>query len=332
MNIHCSKKTLKRIGVIVAIIVGIPVGWFGVVLVLRPWNAVKILDLPHNTNASHRDDFHTLRVGCYNIAHGRGRQLGVSNWEGSWREKRERVTQIGRFLKAEDLDIVVLNEVDFSSVWSGHVNQARLIAAEANYPYLVEQRNIDVAIPFLSFRFGNAILSKYPILDAIFLNYPKVPTLSQMRVDGIKKGVAATIVLPNEANIRVVGVHLSVNSEPVRMTSAQMILDLQHGSPLPMIAMGDFNTAPRGYPQYYADDEGRNSVELFIDSPLLTTHLPPLPLRQEDLTFPAEHPDRVLDWIFVSPSWHLREKRVIVSDLSDHFPVIAELTQDKETE
>jgi len=69
---------------------------------------------------------------------------------------------------------VVLNEADFDATWSGGINQAQWIAKHAGYPYHVEQRNYDVSLPFFKPRFGNAILSRWPILDAEQIELPAV--------------------------------------------------------------------------------------------------------------------------------------------------------------
>jgi endonuclease/exonuclease/phosphatase family metal-dependent hydrolase len=326
-EIHQTRRR-KSILIGVLISIGIVVGWYGVTRLISPWMVVKSIILSQAHKESSPNPFQTLRVGCYNIAHGRGGRFGATYWEGGdLAAKIVRMRQIAQILKTAQLDIVVLNEVDFSSAWSGQVDQARIIAQEAGYTYLVEQRNMDVAIPFVSLRFGNAILSKYPISDVTFLDYPNTSTLLEILIGGVKEGVGCIIHLPDQSRIQVVGVHLSVNSESVRIASARMIFDLYRQSGLPLIAMGDFNTAPRGYPQYYADETGNNTIEVLLASKQLTTFPQGFPLHPQDLTFPSERPDRVIDWIFVSSPWHIQERKVLSSNLSDHLPVIALLTR-----
>ncbi len=313
--------------------IGCVFGWYGVGRLMSPWTVIKTITLQHEMKESSAPFLNTIRVGCYNIAHGRGGRFEATNWDGGTRqEKMARMKQIGQLLKIHHLDIVVLNEVDFSSVWSGHLDQAALIAQEAQYPYIVEQRNLDLAIPFASIRFGNAILSKYPISDITFLDYPNTSEFAEWLIGGFKEGVVGTVTLPDTTRVQVVAVHLSVNSEPVRIASARMILERHQQSGLPLIAMGDFNTAPRGYPQHHADENGQNTIEIFVASQQVTTHLPGLPIPSEDFTFPSEQPARIIDWIFVSSPWQIQEKTVIQTDLSDHLPVIATLTREEQPE
>ena len=41
-----------------------------------------------------------------------------------------------------------------------------MIAETGDYPFIVRQRNIDVVVPTIQLPFGNAILSRYPIVEA----------------------------------------------------------------------------------------------------------------------------------------------------------------------
>lgn len=327
-NASTPRRHRKYLPIGIVLCIGIVLGWYGIVRLISPWTVVKSITLDLAQPESSGQTLQELRVGCYNIAHGRGGRFGASEWEGGNRAtKIARMKQIAHLFKTARLDIVVLNEVDFSSVWSGHVDQARIIAQEGGYPYLVEQRNLDMAIPFVSVRFGNAILSKYPIIETTFLDYPNPSEVIELFTGGFKEGVVGTIQLPDTSQIQVVAVHLCVSSEPIRVASARQILAHQHQSALPLLAMGDFNTAPRGYPQFYEDEDGKNAIEVLVASQHLTTRPQGLPLEPEDLTFPSEHPDRVIDWIFISPPWTIQEHTVLSSDLSDHLPVTALLTR-----
>lgn len=301
--------------------------WYGVARVISPWTVVKIITLPQYIVDAPIRSGQELRVGCFNIAHGRGDIYGGSNWDGGDGDvKIERCQRIGRLLKAEQLDIVVLNEVDFSSAWSGHMDQARIIAEEAGYPYIVEQRNLDMAIPFFSIRFGNALLSHYPIEDTIFLDYPNRSELAEPFTGGFKEGVVSTIQLPRGEAIQVAAVHLYAYDGALQGPSGAMLIDHYEKSGLPLIAMGDFNTAPRGYPQYLTDEQGRNALELFIHDGRFSTLPDTREPSSDDFTFPSEKPERVLDWIIVSNPLRIRSKKVIPSSLSDHFPVAATVT------
>lgn len=318
----------KWVVLLICAVPGFIVGWYVVIRLLSPWNTVTIITFQDDFLPDRSHHLQELRVGCYNIAVGRGGKFGAMNWEGGDRDtKIDRVRQIGQLLKTAQLDVVVLNEVDFSSFWSGHIDQAQLIAREAGYPYLVEQRNIDVAIPFCRIQSGNAILSRYPIIKARFVDFPNPSRLQELLGGDTKYGVVCTLELPQDEQIRVFAVHLTVHGEAFRVASVRKILEVYQESEIPLIALGDFNAAPTGYPQFYEDSEGNNAIDLLMQSQQFSTSPSGLPANPHDFTFPSEHPDRVIDWIFVSPPWQLTQKRVLTSDLSDHLPVIARLTK-----
>lgn len=298
--------------------------WFIVVRIISPWQVVKAFELETVENEKTGANSSPLRVACYNIAHGRGGKLGSTNWEGGDRAtKLERLKQIAELLRNAELDIVVLNEVDFSSFWSGHMDQAKVIAQEAGYRYIVEQRNIDAAIPFVSLRFGNAILSKLPLSNPIFLDYPHPSRLEEILFGGFKDGVAATATLPDGQQVQIVAVHLSLEGETYRQESVRLFMDLHTQSSLPMIAMGDFNSTAKGCPGYAVDPSGLNCIETLLDSSPWSTLFDRQSIHSDTFTFPSEKPDRVIDWIFVTSPWHIREKRILTTELSDHLPVTA---------
>ena len=322
-------RWIKRILIGMLCVTVFTVGWFAVVRFISPWTVIQTFTLKSEiSNSASSESFSQLRVGCYNIAHGRGGRLRTSNWNGGSNNKKKiRIKEIAQLLRDQQLDIVVLNEVDFSSFWNGHINQAEFIAKEAGYPYRVEQRNVDVAIPFVSLRFGNAILSKYPISNAVFLDFPHPSAFEEVMYGGLKKGVAATVTLPDGSQIQVVAVHLSLEGEAFRVSSVRKILQLQQQSALPMVAMGDFNSTAADLPYYHTAPDGQNCIDTLLANPQLTTILPKQPANPKDFTFPSESPIKAIDWIFISPDWQMKEKTVISTDLSDHLPVTAVLTK-----
>jgi endonuclease/exonuclease/phosphatase family metal-dependent hydrolase len=43
------------------------------------------------------------------------------------------------------------------------------------------------------------------------------------------------------------------------------------------------------------------------------------------MTYSSMQPDRVIDWILIPKTWSFSNYRVLLSDLSDHRPVVADL-------
>jgi len=272
----------------------------------------------------------TLRVGAFNIAHGRGPGEGKSNWSGGDEaERTRRLDAIGRQIKANDLDLLVLNEVDFDSSWSGRTNQARFLAQAAGFNFVVEQRNFDVALPALHFRFGNALLSKLPIRRAEPLPYPALSRIESVLV-GRKNGLLAELELPwatadgQGATLRVVPVHFEPRSEAVRVESARLFHDLLNQESSPLLLLGDFNSTFNRSPGGELTQASENAIDVMLSGDAFATIVPKAGVLA-DTTFPIPDPKQTLDWIFVSSELQLGSKEVVQSPLSDHAMIVAEI-------
>jgi endonuclease/exonuclease/phosphatase family metal-dependent hydrolase len=266
-----------------------------------------------------------LRILCYNIAHGRG--VAVSNWDGGdLAERIARLDQIADLLRRVDADVVVLNEVDFDSSWSYSVNQARYLAEKSSCPHWVEQRNLDFRIVIWKWRFGNAILSKYPITNAQVADLPGCSTWETV-LAGKKRGVICDIQAGNRV-VRLIGTHLSHRRESLRVSSAAAILDIATGSALPTFVAGDLNSTPPGFPKSVNDPSGNNAIATFDNAERFRRSPTNESLADNDLTFHAAEPSCVIDWILIPHDWHFLRYRVEPSQLSDHRPVHADAAPD----
>ena len=99
-------------------------------------NAISIHAVQPEGTVEQKSFNGTLKLGTFNIAHGRGtNEPNFSRPEG----RRERLGRIATLLKEQDVDIAVLNEVDFDAAWTGHENQAGIIAQAAGFD-AVEER------------------------------------------------------------------------------------------------------------------------------------------------------------------------------------------------
>lgn len=266
-----------------------------------------------------------LRVASYNIAHGRG--VALSNWNGGDRDERiARLDKIAGLLSEIDADVVILNEVDFDSSWSHSVNQAQYLAEKAGFPYRIEQRNLDFRFVFWKWRFGNAVLSKFPITNAQVVDLPGYSILETILV-GKKRGVICDLQL-GEREVRLIGVHLSHRSESVRVSSAVMLVDLALESALPTILAGDMNSSPPGFSKSATDPNGKNAIEIYDSSGIFKRLPMDGPPANDQLTFHSNEPDRVIDWILIPADWQFLQYNVELSKLSDHRPVYADISPD----
>lgn len=312
------RRWLRRALIAVAILFSVNVAWYAAGRATASRAALKVITIadvqvPVRAEAS---DSRLLRVGTYNIAHGRG--SGADNWNGeSAATRRDRLERIAEFLLSADLDLVVLNEVDFDSSWSHRVNQAEYLAQAAGYPHRVEQRNFDVSLPFGRWACGNAVLSRFPITDASWLDLPGDASW-ESALGGKKDGCVCTVTLSEGDAMRVIPVHLSYRSEAVRIASVAAIRAEAARSEIPTLILGDFNSTPKGFPE--ADPSGESALDELTGDGQWTT----LPVRDPhppDYTFSSTEPKLVIDWILAPRPWTLISKQVYPIDLSDHRPV-----------
>jgi endonuclease/exonuclease/phosphatase family metal-dependent hydrolase len=262
----------------------------------------------------------SLRVATFNIAHARGGKFGASNWTGASKEElRSRLAKIARQVSEAGVEVLVLNEVDFDASWSRSIDQAAEIARQAGFGYVVEQRNLDVTLPLRTYRFGNAILSRYPIAKAEALHFPPFSRYEAV-LAGNHDGVVAEVLTPI-GRIKVVAVHLEYRSEDVRLRCARILKTLAEEGSYPVIAMGDFNSIPRfgrKHQEYVHPPE--SALDLLLSAGTLSVSAAGVDWNQY-ATFPSERPDRAIDWILTSPGLDQGAPTVLPSDLSDHLMV-----------
>jgi endonuclease/exonuclease/phosphatase family metal-dependent hydrolase len=319
-----TKSKSARLGVwTVILIMGVIIGTYIHVRLTHSTNKVKTFSSPtQGATEKWNDDTKELRIATYNIAHGRGGPYSASNWKGGDRRiKIERMQNVGHLMNDLKADVVVLNEVDFSAIWSGHVDQAAIIAQAGEYPYFAEQRTIDAAIPFVHWQVGNAVLSKYPIIKAEAIDFQPYSVFEDI-VAGNHDAILVTIELPDGNQVHILGVHLEYRSADIRVLAARKILNLYQESAFPMFVVGDFNSTARDYPRFKPGTSGESAMSLLLGSGLFQTSPTGTP-SITDYTYPSNDPKSVIDWILVPPPWILQEQNVVQSDLSDHLPVIA---------
>ena len=285
------------------------------------WRTISVYSSANAYPASHDDN--RLRIVSFNIAHGRG--VADSNWQGGTQAERlTRLKDIAKLLRVTNGDVVVLNEVDFETSWSGGVNQAEYLAREAGYPYRVEQRNLDFRVLLWTWRFGNAVLSRHPIKHVQVVDLPGYSD-SETVFAGQKRAFMCDVEI-NGRTIRVIAAHLCHRSERVRTASAEMLGDLSASSDYPTFVVGDLNSTPTDFPDAVRDETGRNAMESFDSSGRFQRRPESPPTDTREFTFHTFKPTRVIDWILIPPDWKYEKYTVDQSELSDHRLIWAEVT------
>ncbi|MGH2698254.1 MAG: endonuclease/exonuclease/phosphatase family protein [Actinomycetota bacterium] len=246
-----------------------------------------------------------LRVATYNIQAGAGmdRQFDL-----------ERQIEA---LRAIDADIISLQEVDVNwsarSEWRDLATEiAGALGMNAFFGHIYQS---DPPAPDQPPRqFGIAMLSRYPILSAENHEITRLSTQVPDPEPEPAPGFPEILVNVRGAHVHVYGTHLDFRADPgVReMQVADMLRIMARDRGRRQILLGDFNTRP--------DAPELGPLWAYVADAWVVANG-----AEGGLTFPANTPNRRIDYVAVSPRVQVREVSVPQTFASDHFPVTAEL-------
>ncbi len=213
--------------------------------------------------------------------------------------------QIIEEIKETDAQIIGLQEVENRMPRSDYKDQARLIAEELGYHYYYGE-NINI----LGVQYGNALLSKYPIIDAQNHKLPK--KLLEPR------GLIEARIDVEGTPYHVYVTHLGLNpvERDMQIDYINEQVSKREGN---IFILGDFNNHP--------DSEEMQKLDTFmVDSAAA--------LDKCDLfTFTnwIETPKERIDRIYVSEQIDLKHHEVMLSEVSDHRRVITQIVHKTQT-
>jgi len=220
-----------------------------------------------------------LKIVCWNIHHGEGTDGKLD------------LARIAAVIKAQEPDIVALQEVDRNCNRSGKVDQAAVLAELTGMKSAFGE-----AMPYDGGSYGQAILSKHPIEST------RVIRLSERKEPRI--ALLAKILHPS-GPLTVVGTHLDHKDAQGRLAEGGVLLSALEQTAGPVIVAGDFNDVP--------------------ESALLALFKTPW-TRVEGIpdSFPAAKPKKVIDHIFWKGfTGPVTGTMVDETVASDHRPITA---------
>lgn len=248
-------------------------------------------------------DSDTIRIINYNI------QAGIGN-DGNYDIRRT-----AEVIRKSGADIVGLTEVDvhFDSR-SNFDNQVKILAEELGmysfYGPIYDLEPYEKGQPRR--KYGMAILSKYPIIDAYNHEITRLSTQDENPEPRPMPGFP-------EAKINVDGkvfsfyvTHLDYRGNPmVREMQVDDTLNIFSEVVGPKILVGDLNALPDA-------SEIGPLFEYLNDSWELGG-------SGEGYTFPVSNPHKRIDYILVNQGINVVNSEVIETEASDHFPVITDI-------
>ena len=205
--------------------------------------------------------------------------------------------EIAQVIESNNPDIVALQEVSRGWVVSGRVDMLAWLSQRLHMPYVFDP----TADPF----WGNAILSRYPILA---YSREELPPRNLFILRGF---IAALIDVGNDKQIKVIATHFHhlEGQTDIRQLQSQTILDFLAGLDRTVL-LGDLNAEPTDqeiamlYQARLRDAGARMDPELAY-------------------TFTSDNPHQRIDYIWVSSDLRVRDVQVPLSTASDHLPVVA---------
>jgi len=218
--------------------------------------------------------------------------------------------RIARVIGRYQPDIVALQELDIGRKRTGEADQPHLIAKELEMLY-----HFHPAIEVAEERYGNAVLSRYPVELVRAMKLPKLE--SRLKLE--PRGAVWVSVKIGDIHLQIINAHLSFYGPECRHQAKALIGPEWLAHPRctePVILCGDFNSLPNTNPWRTINGKLRD-VQRSLDE-----HRPLA-------TWFGRYPIGRIDHVFVSPGI-----KVLVIDVpktqlnklaSDHLPLIVDL-------
>ncbi len=206
---------------------------------------------------------------------------------------------LATIIEESGADVVGLQEISRGWLIWGRLDMLTWLSQRLDMPY--------VSGPTADAQWGNAVLSRYPIVNAETFRLPPDT------VDILRGYIVAEIDI-GARNLQLIDTHFSHHSkdDPIRVMQASALANAWDGAPATVI-VGDMNAVPDSEAMQILSRAGLVNVAAEIGTP---------PIR----TSPSNDLRHQIDYIWASPDLHYSDLEIIQSTASDHLPVIATIT------
>jgi endonuclease/exonuclease/phosphatase family metal-dependent hydrolase len=253
--------------------------------------AVGIHSAENECNAAETSQAVTFRVMTWNIHHGEGLDQQVD------------LKRIATLIREERADIIALQEVDKGVERTKKRDLPAELAALIGMSVVFSNN-----YSFQGGEYGNATLSRFPIVSAGNLHYQKVNEKEQ-------RGLLRVVLDVKGRKLVFLNTHLDHRpADDARWSNAAEIeAATRELEVMPVILCGDFNCPPESRVH-------ERLSKMFADGWTLSEKAP-------GFTIPAEKPNRRIDYIWLRQNCGLTAKKAWVPEslASDHRPVIVEM-------
>lgn len=274
----------------------------------------------------------TLEVMTFNI----GYLSGMTNNRSIRREKElfdTHLDQAKRLIQDVNADIVGLQEIDFGASRSFDVNQLDSLAMAGRYVSGYKSVNWDkkyVPFPYWppSNHFGRmlsgqSILSRFPIeADQTIILKPNLSAPAYYRAFYLDRLLQIVEISFQNTPVIIMNVHLEAFDKNTRLEQIERVKSEyeKYASQQPVLLMGDFNS------QIPDLSEELDAIDLLMEAKWIASAIP-FDEEEANKTFPSDHPDRMIDYIFYNENYYDCTQAKVLNEagqISDHLPVWAE--------
>lgn len=228
-----------------------------------------------------------LKVLSYNIHHGEGT------------DERVDLARQAEVIRKADPDLVALQEVDDRTQRTGGIDQTEQLAELTGLKGRFAKQ-----LDYEGGGYGQAVLSRFPLSEVQVHWLPGRPER--------QRRIAASVTVDlGEQTLTFVTTHLHHFDEQFRREQAEALNSLLAAGDGPIVLAGDLNAVPGSGPIATLEKHWSSATAG----------------EAQALTYPAQRPERQLDYVFVRPSNRIRvtsAKVIEESIASDHRPLLVE--------
>lgn len=232
-----------------------------------------------------------LRVMTYNIQHGIDHMHRLKT-----NEMVVKLDEVVKIIKSVDPDIVTLNEIYDSAKFG---NQTKYIAEKLGYYYYFGK-----AIFLHGGNYGNALLSKYPLIEPEVIPIPDA-TLKEEDVYYESRAIIKSCIIKDNTKYNIFSTHFGLAKEEQDNGTTlikSLVKDLDN-----VVFMGDLNLTP--------DDKNFTNISNVLKNTI----------DVDKNTFKSDNPTSRIDYIFVSNNLSVISGEVLDIVFSDHLPLVVNI-------
>jgi endonuclease/exonuclease/phosphatase family metal-dependent hydrolase len=292
------------------------------------WKSISVFFAFHpGEGFTEKKQPHALRILHWNVAR-------FTEWRRNNNKGSQTRLKMMDLIKQQNADVLCFQEF-FTSTDSIYYNNLSYIMKKTGYPYYYFSWDEDGYLQWV----GQAIFSRYPIIDSAKIRYPR---------PGMPEALIHADIVYQKDTIRIYTTHLQSyklmkedydriekiknRDDSILENSRNIFSKLKHAtilrsaqanlmkqeiqeSPYPYILTADLNDVPNSYTYFTVMD---NLQDAFLKKGFGVGR-----------TFNSLSPTLRIDYIFVSNEFSIHQVKRIARDLSDHYMLVSDVSLEK---